>query len=140
MRPISASRCATRLRPILVVVLFVASGCADAITAPPALDPSTADRVMPAVTDARSRLAAGIENAGVRQRVEFDLQQLENALASRDGQKARYHLQLVAGILADYRASLGSLMRDGPDVSGIALSLVAASGAVGAAVDLETLR
>lgn len=140
MRTTIAARFATTGRMALVAAALAASGCADAITAPPALDPVAADRVMPSVTDARSRLTLGIENAGVRARVTFDLQQLELALSERDGQKARFHLHLVAGILGDYRAGLGSLMRDGPDVSGIGLSLVAVSGAVGAAVDLETLR
>jgi hypothetical protein len=121
----------------LALALFAAVGCADAITAPPAIDRAVAERVLPSVTDARVRLAPRIENEGVRDRLVHDIRQIEVALVSLDALKARLHVQLAGKILADYRAGLGSVMKDGPDVTAIALMLHAVSRAVGGTFEIE---
>jgi hypothetical protein len=126
-----------RTLPLLLVVTLIASGaCSDAITAPPSIDPSVAARVLPSVEDARARLLLNIENAGVRERVAYDFQRIEDAFRAGDGQKVRYHVHLVGVILNDYKRGLGSVLADGPDVSAIALVLHAASMAVGGGFDI----
>jgi len=127
-------------RPVVVALVLSTAACADSITAPILLDPAVADRVLDAVVDARVRLAPVLENVGVRQRVIFDLQGLEDALTSRDAQRARYHTRLAANILVDYRIGLGSVAQDGPDVTAIGLALHAAAKAVGSDFDVSAFK
>lgn len=125
---------------VLVAGAAVSTACADGPTAPSLLDFAVAQRVMPSVQDARLRLAAVIENAGVRERVLYDLTQLEEALVARDAQRARYHVRLAGGILLDYHTSLGSIVTDGADVGAIALSLHATAIAVGGGFDISAFK
>ena len=127
------------LRLLLAVALMTSGACADAITAPvESIDPAVAQRVLRPVEDARMRVAGNIENSGVRERVTYDLQKIEEALANGDAHQARYHVHLAATILSDYKKGLGSLMRDGPDVSAIALVLHTVATAVGGGFDIAT--
>jgi hypothetical protein len=121
---------------LLLVALVLSTACSDAITAPPSIDPSVAARVLPSVEDARVRLVPSLENSGVRERVTYDLQRIEDALHSGDGQKVRYHVHLVGVILSDYKRGLGSLIADSPEVSAIALVLHASATAVGGGFDI----
>jgi hypothetical protein len=125
---------------ILSITLIATAACSDAITAPPSIDPAVAARVLPSVEDARLRLVQNIENAGVRDRVTYDLTRVEDALRIGDAQKVRYHVHLVGVILYDYKRGLGSVLADGPDVSAIALVLHAAAMAVGGGFDIEAFR
>jgi len=125
---------------VLVAGAVVSTACADSLTAPVLLDDAVAQRVLPSVQDARLRLSTAIENAGVRERVLYDLAQLEDALVARDAQRARYHVRLAGGILLDYHVSLGQLEIDGADVGAIALSLHHTATAVGGGFDISAFR
>ena len=125
-----------KLQLLLVVSLVVSAACSDAITAPPSIDPAVAARLMPAVEDARLRILPSIENAGVRERIQYDLQGIQSALTAGDAQKVRYHVHLVGVILSDYKRGLGSLIADSPEVGAIALVLHATSTAVGGGFDI----
>jgi hypothetical protein len=135
------SRCAGLVRALVLVAgAVVSTACADSLTAPVLLDDAVVQRVLPSVEDARLRMSTAIENAGVRERVLYDLAQLEVALIARDAQRARYHVRLAGGILLDYHASLGLLEIDGADVGGIALSLHQTAIAVGGGFDISAFK
>jgi len=124
----------------LVAILAVAA-CSDAPTGPTRdIDSFAAATVMPSVMDARVRVTPGIENAAVRTRVSHDLQQLEFALTGLDGQKARFHVRVIANVLLDYRKQMGSTTHDGADVTAIALALGSVSRVVNAGYDVGTFR
>jgi hypothetical protein len=125
---------------VMVAAAAVSTACADSPTAPLSLDAAVAGHVLPSVQDARLRLAVVIENAGVRERVLYDLDQLEQALNARDAQRARYHVRLAGGVLLDYHTSLGSVVTDGADVGAIVLSLHAAAVAVGGGFDISAFK
>ena len=128
MRSLAAGR-GSRLAAVAAVMLVAA--CSDGPTAPTqGIDRVAAARVMPSVTDARVRLAPAIQNIAVRDRVVHDLTELESALTNGDGQRARFHMHVVEGVLTDYRKQQGSVMSDGADVSAIGLMLNAVSTVV----------
>jgi hypothetical protein len=117
----------------LLFGLVALAACGESATAPQqSIDRIAAARVMPAVTDARVRLAVGIDNAAVRERMTHDLMELESALLNGDGQKARFHVRVLGTVIADYRAQQRNLTTDGADVTAIVLMLHAVSQAVDA--------
>lgn len=124
---------------VFAIALVSSVACSD-VTAPIQTDPNIDQKVLPSVIDAQLRLAKAIENQGVRDRIGYDLKQLEDAINKRDAQRARYHVRIAGGILADYRRGLGGIVTDGPDVGAIALALHAASVAVGGTFDVTTVR
>lgn len=119
---------------LLLMALALGTACSDSATAPQqvSIDRVAAARVMPSVTDARVRLAPAIVNVAVQARVLHDLQELENALANGDGQKARFHVGVVNSVLTEYRQQ--GTGADAADVSAIGLMLTAVSPVVGASV------
>ena len=127
-------------RQAFVVALVALSACADALTGPSASNPDVDNRLLPSVNDARLRLSKAIENSGVRDRIAYDLPQIENALNKHDASQARYHVRLAGNILIDYRKQLGSVLSDGADVGAIALSLYAVSQGVGGDFDISLFR
>lgn len=128
------------LRSLLPILALVLGACGEAITAPPAIDPEFLAVALPAVEDARVRISQNIENVGVRDRVVYDLRKIQVALEGGNAHEVRYHLHLVATILHDYRSTQGALMRDGPDVGGIALALHATSMAVGGEFNISSFK
>src|SRR5213592_1428329 len=123
---------------IPLVAIMAVAACSDAPTGPTRdIDSFAAATVMPSVMDARVRVTPGIENAAIRTRVAHDLQQLEFALTGLDGQKARFHLRVIASVLADYRKQMGSTTHDGADVTAIALALNQVSSVVNAGYDIN---
>ena len=122
------------LRAVLLSMSLAAmAACGDSPTAPQAsIDRVAAARVVPAVTDARVRLALGVENIAVRGRITHDLQELEDALQNGDGQKARFHVRVLGTVIADYRQEQRAVTTDGADVTGIVLMLHAVSQIVDA--------
>jgi hypothetical protein len=118
-------------RAVAVVAVMLVAACGDGATAPQSsIDRIAAARVMPSVTDARVRLAPAIQNVAVRDRVVYDLGELEIALTNGDAPSARFHLHVVEGVLTDYRKQQGSVMSDGADVSAIGLMLNAVSNVI----------
>lgn len=122
---------------LATVVLFTGA-CGDAGTAPaaPRIDPAAVAGVMPSLLDARTRLAPSIENITVRERVVFDLQELESALNAGDAQKARFHVRVTGNLLSEYVTGRSLSLKEGPDVTGIALMLYRVSQIVDAGFDL----
>lgn len=114
----------------LVAALLFAGACSDAVTAPETLDPEAVASVLPSVRDARTRLAPQIENAGVRERVLFDLEQLEQALSGNSAQNARFHARVSANLVAEYKGGR-TAATDGPDVSALAITLYVIAQAIG---------
>jgi len=129
-----------RIAAFAVVLLGVVA-CGDTVAGP--TDPGgTVDGtlILPAVADARIRLVPAIENPGVRDRVAYDFAEIEKALNAHDAQKARYHVRIAGGILIDYRNGLAGIVKDGPDVGGVALALHAVAVAAGGTFDLTALK
>jgi hypothetical protein len=125
------------LRSLFMGALIVLAACSDSPTAPvPSIDRVAAARVMPSVVDARIRIAGGIMNTIVRDRVVHDLHELEVALANGDGQKARFHVRTIGDVLSEYRKQQGSTTTDGAEVSAITLMLNQVSSVVGSSFDI----
>lgn len=104
-------------------VIVALAACSDAPTAPRrTIDAATIARVMPAIVDARLRIAPAIENTSVRDRVAHDLTELESAMTTGDGSNARFHARLIGSLLKDYRAQQSN-GADGADVTAIMLML-----------------
>lgn len=113
------------------VSILMLTACSDAIVAPRAtMDRVAAARLMPSVTDARLRIAPGIENAAIRERVEYDLGELEIALSNGDANASQFRMRLVASVLADYQTQPGSAI-DRPDITGILLAMNAVTKVLG---------
>jgi hypothetical protein len=110
-------------------ILLFAGACSDSPLAPQqqSLDRVAAARIVPAVTDARVRLAAGVENLAIRERLVHDLSGLESALQYGDGSRARFHVGVLATVVREYRAQQGAVTTDGADVTGVVLMLHAVS-------------
>lgn len=115
----------------LLVAMMLLTACSD-VVAPPkvSMDRVAAARLMPAVTDARLRLAAGIDNAAIRERVVYDLTELEVALSNGDANGTQFRVRLVSSVLADYKAQPGSSV-DKADVTGILLAMNAVNHLIG---------
>jgi hypothetical protein len=121
----------------LATVILFTGACGDAATAPePRIDPAAVAGVTPSLVDARTRLAPSIENITVRERVVFDLQELEAALNAGDAQKARFHVRVTGNLLSEYVTGRSLSLKEGPDVTGIALMLYRVSQIVNAGFDL----
>lgn len=125
-------RYARRAELALVGTLMLAvSACHDAAVDPgPPVDRAELARVLPAVTDARLRLALGLDNTAIRERVVYDLHELEVALSNGDTNGAQFRMRLVASVLADYQAQPESAV-DRPDVTGILLAMNAVTKVLG---------
>jgi hypothetical protein len=121
-----------KLLPAATLALtLIVSACSDAPLAPSekiaAVD---VERLMPSVVDALDRLAPQIANASVRERVTYDLQQLEISLEAGDARNARFHTVVTSDILTEYVQSSSSVGPDAPDVDAIRLMLHAVSDVV----------
>ena len=131
MTYITLNRLTSARRVAVVFGLLALAACSDAPTAPrQSIDPVAAATVLPSVTDARLRLAVGIENVAVRDRVLHDLRELETAFLNGDGEKARFHARVIGALMTDYRAQQGGMTTDGADVTAITLMLRAVSDVI----------
>jgi hypothetical protein len=126
-------------RALIVVSSLVLVACGDSPMAPePPIDVVAAARLMPSVTDARIRLAMGIDNASVRERVVHDLRELEIALANGDGRSSRFHVRVIGSIVDEYRIQeVGR--RNAPDLTAISLVLYIVSQLVGAGYEIGSV-
>lgn len=126
-------------RALLVVSTFVVAACADAPMAPEVpIDRVAAARLTPSVTDARIRLANGIENPSVRERVVHDLRELEIALANGDGRIARFHVRVIGSVIDEYKV-LEAAKKNAPDLTAISLVLYVISQLVGAGYEVGSV-
>lgn len=123
-------------RAIIAALAMVAlAACGDSPIAPrqASIDRVAAARVVPAVTDAWSRVTVGIDNTVIRDRLRHDLTELESALTNGDGDKARFHLRVIETVTSDYRAQQSATMTDGPELSAIDIVVIAVNKAINAA-------
>ena len=109
----------------LLVSLVGLGACSDLTSPNRALNRAAVDSLMPSVTDARLRVATGITNFTVRQKVTVALSSLEIALKSDNAQHAHDNIATITDLLSGYRAQTPS--GDGADISAIFLTLNAAS-------------
>ncbi len=108
---------------VLTVGLMVLAACSDSPMSPDvSIDRVAAARVMPSVNDARVRVAPGLQNTAIRDRVTHDLGELELSLANGDGGRARFHVRVLGTLIADYRAQQ-NWTTDGAEVTAISLVL-----------------
>jgi len=125
---------------VLTVGLMVLAACSDSTTAPvQSIDRVAAARVMPSVNDARVRVAPGLQNTAIRDRVAHDLAELELALANGDGGRARFHLRVLGTVIADYRAQQ-NWTTDGAEVTAISLMLYQVNQVIEAGYSLPVPR
>lgn len=132
------SRSATLRSLSFVAALLLSAACGDSATAPEQIDRDAVARVLPSVVDARTRLAPSIENVVVRERVVFDIQQLENALRAGDAQNVRFHVRVTGNLVTEYMSGRSLSLKEGPDVSGVALMLYQVSEIVNAGFELKS--
>ena len=126
-------------RAFLVVSGFMLVACGDSPMAPEApLDGVAAARLMPSVTDARMRLATGIENAAVRERLVHDLRELELALSNRDGRTSRFHVRVIGSIVNEYKLQAAA-KTNAPDLTAISLVLYLVSQLVDADSEIRSV-
>lgn len=93
-----------RAARIGIVALFAlqAVACAD-VTAPGRkMDRDAVENVMPAVNDARRRVAAGIADVSVRQQLTISLSAIEIALRGDDVEAAQTNVAAVKTLLSQY--------------------------------------
>lgn len=132
------SRRATLRSLSFAAALLLSAACGDSPTAArESIDRDAVKRVLPSVVDARTRLAPSIENVVVRDRVIFDIQQLENALRAGDAQNARFHVRVTGNLVNEYMSGRSLSLKEGPDVSGVALMLFKVSEIVNAGFELN---
>jgi hypothetical protein len=123
---------------VLAISMFAAAACSDSPLAPSEkIDQIDVERLMPTVVDAAERLAPRIENVSVRERVSYDMQQLETSLAAADAANVRFHTVVISDILTQYVQSMTTVAPDAPDVDAIRLTLHAVSVVVHAGVAFD---
>jgi hypothetical protein len=111
---------------MLVLSMVTMTACSDSLTGiDRVIDREAMEAVMPAVTDGRMRLANGIDNVSVRQKLVIGISTLEFALKRDDVIGARAEVKKASELLATY-GQTGSNVRN-PDVSAIVLMLNAVS-------------
>jgi hypothetical protein len=107
---------------LAVFMAISAAACSD-VTAPGRrMDREAVENVIPAVTDARRRVASGIADVAVRQEMTITLSNIEIALRADDVETVEKGLTSVSNLVTAYgnRASA-----DRPEVSAVLLALSA---------------
>lgn len=103
-----------------ILMAMSAAACSD-VTAPGRrMDRDAVENILPAVTDARRRVAGGIADVSVRQQMTVTLSDVEIALRADDVDEVEKGLTTVATLMTTYgnRAS-----GDRPEVSAVMLVL-----------------
>jgi len=112
----------------LVGLSFLSMTACTDMTGPKSADQQAIDNLMPAVTDARFRLAGGVGDIAARQQVILAMSNLELALRAGDISKTRSRLGEVTTLLNAYRAKTSA--SDAADISAMFLTLHAVSEVV----------
>src|SRR5690349_5224086 len=111
----------SRISLALFMTISVAA-CSD-VTAPGRiLDPSAVENVIPAVTDARRRVASGIADVAVRQEMTISLSNIEIALRADDVASVEKGLTSVSSLMTTYGNHASG---DRAEVSAVLLALSA---------------
>lgn len=122
----------------MVFLAFQLVACADSVTGVRrSMDRESVDNIMPALTDARRRVASGFVDVGVRQQMTLLISNVELALTSDDVEAVQKNLASLDALLSGYRAKSQT---DRPEVSTVytvmsAVSRIASSGASAAYVE-----
>src|SRR4051812_175479 len=105
-----------------VLMAISAAACSDATAPGRRMDRDAVENIIPAVTDARRRVASGIGDVAVRQEMTIDLSNIEIALRADDVDGVEKGLTTVSSLMGSYanRASA-----DRADVSAVFLVLSA---------------
>jgi hypothetical protein len=114
----------------LLAALVTLAACGDSPTAPQSMDPEAVAEVMPAVVDARTRLAMRLDDPSMRERFRLEILTLETSLAGNNVPQARISVNNIGDALNFYRASVGSTSPDVADLSAIELMLSAVAPVV----------
>jgi hypothetical protein len=101
--------CATRRqysrlssRIALVALAFAATACSD-VTAPGRkMDRDAVENIIPAITDARRRVASGIADVSVRQQMTISLSNIELGMRADDVDGVEVELGKVATLMTNY--------------------------------------
>jgi hypothetical protein len=103
-----------------VLMAISAAACSDATAPGRRMDRDAVENIIPAVTDARRRVASGFADVAVRQEMTITLSNIEIALRADDVESVEQGLTSVSSLLASYgnRASA-----DRPEVSAVMLVL-----------------
>lgn len=108
-------------RIVLAVFMAMSAAACSDVTAPGRrMDREAVENVIPAVTDARRRVASGIADVSVRQEMTLTLSNIEIALRADDVETVEKGLTAVSNLVTNYgnRASA-----DRPEVSAVLLVL-----------------
>lgn len=100
---LQSSRLVARIG-VVVFLSFQLVACTDATAPRRAMDKNSVEAVMPALTDARRRLASGIVDITVRQKLSLSLSSVEIALRSDDVQGVETALSNLSDLLGSYEA------------------------------------
>jgi hypothetical protein len=114
----------------LLAALVMLAACGDSPTAPQSMDPAAVAEVMPAVVDARTRIAMRLADPSMRERLRLEILALETSLAGNNVPLARISVNNIGDALNSYRAATGSASPDGSDLSAIELMLFAVAPVV----------
>lgn len=122
----------------MVFLAFQLVACADSVTGVRrSMDRESVDNILPAVTDARRRVASGLVDVGVRQQMTLLLSNVELGLTSDDVDAVQKNLASLDALLSAYRSKSQT---DRPEVSTVytvmsAVSRIAAPASAAAYVE-----
>jgi hypothetical protein len=85
-----------------VLMAVSAAACSDATAPGRRMDRDAVENIIPAVTDARRRVASGIADVAVRQEMTIELSNIEIALRADDVDGVDHGLTTVASLMATY--------------------------------------
>jgi hypothetical protein len=105
----------------LVCLLAIqAAACSD-VTAPGRrMDREAVENVIPAINDARRRVASGISDVAVRQQLTIDLSSVEIALRGDDVEAVNQGVEAVTTLMSSYAPRASA---DRPEISAVQLAL-----------------
>ena len=105
-----------------ILMAMSAAACSDATAPGRRMDRDAVENVLPAVTDARRRVASGIADVAVRQQMTVTLSNVEIALRADNVQEVEQGLSAVASLMGSYGNRAAA---DRPEVSAVMLALAA---------------
>jgi hypothetical protein len=106
-----------RMLGVLAALLAVVA-CGDSPTGPRSMDPDAVARVMPSVVDAQLRISPRLANAGLRQHVMVELQQLRSSMEGNNVPQARLSFDRIAAAIG-----IPGITDDAADVSALELMM-----------------
>jgi hypothetical protein len=93
--------------------------CSDSMTAPNRrMDRDAVENILPAINDARRRIASGFADVAVRQQLTITLAEIEIALRADDVDGVEKNMKAVANLMTQYSAHARS---DRPEVTAVFL-------------------